>query len=487
MDTTTHGSPVDPPPPPLEAGPPPDARTTSDTRLSGRWLVIARAAFGGVALLTLILFVVGLPIMYVQLQDQSAAASCVYCAAWSVTWADNRPLQSLGFTPQSFAVFYLVLFTIQALVWCIVAGVIAWRKSDDWLALLVAATLITGGVIANGSLAGPLEQASSVWRLPTQFMQFLSIAAFYLNFALFPSGRFIPRWTGWLVLAVLPVAASFVFSSSLQDTPYSALLVYLLLAGIGCLGVAQIYRYRRVSSTGQRQQTKWVVVGVAAFVFGQLAFILSAVLLPLAFETTGLVDLVGTIGWSLSFLVLPVSIGVAILRSHLWDIDILIRRTLVYGTLTAILAAVYFGVVIGAQSVVQAITGQTGQQPVFIVVSTLLVAALFTPLRRSIQAFIDRRFYRRKYDAARTLAAFGATLRTETDLAALSEQLVAVVQETMQPAHVSLWLRPPSPRQADDWEEQHLGHESIQATSASGSGSDLRPREPVVSALEQLG
>jgi hypothetical protein len=136
---------------------------------------------------------------------------------------------------------------------------------------------------------------------------------------------------------------------------------------------------------------------------------------------------------------MPISlgIGIAILRSGLYDIDVIIRRTLVYGALTAILAAVYFGVVLGAQSVVRAITGQTGQQPVITVASTLLIAALFNPLRRGLQATIDRRFYRRKYDAARTLETFGQTLRTETDLAQLSEHLVAVVQETMQPARVS--------------------------------------------------
>ncbi len=114
-----------------------------------------------------------------------------------------------------------------------------------------------------------------------------------------------------------------------------------------------------------------------------------------------------------------------------------------YGLLTAILAAVYFGVVLGAQSAVRAFTGQTGQQPVFIAASTLLIAALFNPLRRGLQATIDRRFYRRKYDAAKTLEAFGQTLRTETDLARLSEQLLEMVEETMQPAHVSLWLRLP--------------------------------------------
>src|SRR6266704_4334983 len=144
----------------------------------------------------------------------------------------------------------------------------------------------------------------------------------------------------------------------------------------------------------------------------------------------------------LLLLLIPLSLAIAILRYRLWDVDVLINKTLVYGLLTGTLVAVYAGCIVGLQALLQGLFHQTSE--IAIVVSTLLIAALFHPLRQRIQLVIDRRFYRRKYDAARTLAAFCATLHQEVDLNELSEQLVAVVQETMQPSHISLWLRPPA-------------------------------------------
>jgi hypothetical protein len=139
---------------------------------------------------------------------------------------------------------------------------------------------------------------------------------------------------------------------------------------------------------------------------------------------------------------LPVATGIAVLRYRLYDIDIIINRTLVYGLLTAILAGIYFGGVTASQSLLRILTGQERLPQLAVVASTLVIAALFNPLRRRIQSFIDRSFYRSKYDAAKTLEVFSKKLRDETDLQALSDDLVGVVRETMQPAHVSLWLRP---------------------------------------------
>jgi hypothetical protein len=206
--------------------------------------------------------------------------------------------------------------------------------------------------------------------------------------------------------------------------------------------VAQVYRYRRISSQLERQQTKWVIFGVSIGLVGFSLVILlyySNLLLSI-FQFFGpRYDLIAGTAIYVFILFIPLSIAFAILRSRLWDIDIIINRTLVYGTLTAILALVYFGLIFGLQYLLRGIINQNND--VAIVVSTLAIAAIFQPLRHRIQAIIDRRFYRRKYDVAKTLEAFSATLRTELDLQQLREQLLAVVEETMQPTHVSLWLR----------------------------------------------
>jgi hypothetical protein len=186
-----------------------------------------------------------------------------------------------------------------------------------------------------------------------------------------------------------------------------------------------------------RQQIKWFAHTTAVAISG-------IVLKNTVYPVVG-VTLVWWAGFVLTVVGLagnPIGMGVAILRYRLYQIDHIINRTLVYGSLTAVLALVYVGSVVVLQGVLRILTGQESQLAV--VVSTLAIAGLFIPLRRGMQSFVDRRFYRRKYDATKTLEAFGAKLRDETNLDAVSNNLVGVVRETMQPTHVSLWLRPPA-------------------------------------------
>jgi hypothetical protein len=212
---------------------------------------------------------------------------------------------------------------------------------------------------------------------------------------------------------------------------------------LGIIAVGSLFLRLHRARGEEREQIKWLAYAASVVVIG-------AILTYVLPEATG-ARWVGQVGLALlavGFVGVPIAIGIAILKYRLYDINLLINRTLVYGTLTATLIALYFGGIVLLQRVFVALTGQ--RSTLAVVASTLVIAALFNPLRRSIQSFIDRRFYRRKYDAAKTLEAFSAKLRDETDLDALSDDLVSVVRETMQPAHVSLWLRPDTASKKDD-------------------------------------
>ncbi len=213
------------------------------------------------------------------------------------------------------------------------------------------------------------------------------------------------------------------------------------LAEIILLVIALLYRYHYASSPLQRQQTKWVIFGTCVAGIIVVGLRIPTLIFPSLWQAGSFYRLITGPAYIVVVLIVPISFGVAILRFRLYDIDIVINRTLVYSTLTVLLATVYFGLVFAMQSILRGLISQTNG--VALVVSTLAIAALFQPLRHRIQSFIDRRFYRRKYDAARTLATFSATIRDEVDLDQLSTKLTAVVEETMQPAHVSLWLCPP--------------------------------------------
>jgi amino acid permease len=209
-------------------------------------------------------------------------------------------------------------------------------------------------------------------------------------------------------------------------------LVVLVVACAAALFV----RYRRARET-EREQIKWLLYACAVFLVVFVGGFISGL-----GGTASFGGYIWGVFFGLSVITLPAAIGIAILRYRLYDIDVVINRTLVYGSLTGILALVYFGGVTATQALLRTLTSQQELPQLVIVASTLLIAALFNPLRRRVQGFVDRRFYRRKYDAAKTLADFNARLREETNLDSLSNDLVGVATSTVQPAHVSLWLRP---------------------------------------------
>jgi hypothetical protein len=292
------------------------------------------------------------------------------------------------------------------------------------------------GVPYTGDPNGPVLLLMNFW--------VVSVAALCTGVVLFPSGSPPSRWW-WAFLGVVWASGSLEYFKAYPTSPGFAFLPDWLdvlatptnIVFQFCLGVqflALLARWRR-SGPVERLQLKWVVYGVTLTATTALVVeVVLANLVPLLY-------LPGTFVLSIVVLVIPAGIGVAMLRYRLYDIDTVINLTLVYAVLSATLAAVYFGGIVLLQRIFAGFTGHERLPQLAIVASTLVIAALFNPLRRRIQSFIDRRFYRSKYDAQKTLSAFSQKLRDETDLDVLSDDLVALVRNTIQPEHASLWLR----------------------------------------------
>ena len=425
------------PSPPREARGSADRRSKVDTRLHGPWLVIARLVWLAITAVYLLLFVVNFPLYLRTLQTVCRSAAC---PDWQPVPATVPALQHIGLSLASYTALSVTLTIISTLLWVGIGLFMFWRKSDEWIILLFSLQAVAQGINGPTGVLQPLQQSPSIWQGPVQVAFGLNLILLWLVFALFPNGRFVPRWMRWVVLIFLAliIGIGFLIPAMQNYGPLNGgfffLTAIILLAG-------QIYRYRRVSTPVERQQTKLVVFSFVVVILVQIGFIIPYFIFPSLSQPGSLYPILNDTVEVLILLIAPPSIAISLLRYRLWEIDLLINRTLVYGVLTVSLALVYAGLIIGLQSLVHLLTGTISEQPLVIVASTLAIAALFQPLRHRLQAIIDRRFYRRKYDAARTVAEFSATLRNEVDLNQLREHLLAVVQETMQPAHVSLWLR----------------------------------------------
>jgi hypothetical protein len=418
--------------------------------LRGPQLLVVRVAWVAVAVTVLAIVVFSVPSSFEFYRGVCTAASevCSERAVGQATPEGVRALREAGLSLRSYALLNVVVDKVFQLVWFAVGALVFWRRSDDRMALLVSAFLVSfGPVSVIPTVANTLIFSQPAWWLPVRGVNFVGTVCSTLFFLLFPGGRFVPRWTRWLAFVFIVNEVFRVLLTSVYPrVPALETVSYLVfLVGVAFLVWSQVYRYRRISSPAQRRQTRWVVFGLTLGIAGTFPF-----QLPVDFSLVGgdtpLALLLFKVGFSLSFLLVPLSIGVAVLRSRLFDVDVLINRTLVYGSLTLMLALVYIGGVTAAQALVSALTGQQELTQLAVVASTLAIAALFNPVRRRVQSFIDRRFYRRRYDARQTLEAFSAKLRNETDLEALNEELVEVVSKTIQPEHVSLWLLPGADR-----------------------------------------
>jgi hypothetical protein len=404
-------------------------RTGTEVRLRGRVLLVARGIWFALALFILVIFSVNLlqPLLGGRILICPLTFTCPF---------DTPTLQALQQTHITLPVYtiYATAFGLFfSLIFVGLSVLLFWRVFDQLVGLLASFSFLLLGSI------GLMQYLSSMPLALQLFGEVILTLFMYLCFGFFlvtfPDGHFVPRWS-WLIGCTLFVQAIFFIipgTFNILSWPLPLFLLELVLA-YGSPIALQIYRYRRIYTPAQRQQTKWVIFGLTCAI---VVFLLAV--FPIFNALGPLFSLASTSLSSLALLFIPISITMAILHSRLWDIDVLINRTLVYGLLTASLLAVYLVLVFAGQTLLSSMLGHNNG--LVIVGSTLIVAALFQPLRRRIQQVIDRRFYRRKYDATKTVEAFSATLRNEVDLSQLREHLLNVVQETMQPAHVSLWLR----------------------------------------------
>jgi hypothetical protein len=324
------------------------------------------------------------------------------------------------------------------------ASVVYWRKREEPMALYFAYFVLGHGLLLGGTAEIAFEYYFGSPE-PIYALQSIYFSAPLIAFiVLFPTGQAQPRWARWLIpsslfLAAVAVAAR-IAGFGMVDGIFQTAGGIVLFVALG----AVIRRYRRLATPTERQQMKWGLIGillaVALMASSWIPLLMEGY--PLGAIPTGsdrpwFMSLVGAI-WSLGLVMIPSGAAVAILRAKLWDTDIIIRRTVMYSAITALLAAVYFGGVTLLQSVFVGVTGQ--QSPLAVVISTLAIAALFTPLRNGVQRLVDRRFYRQKYDAERTLEMFSTRMRQNVDLDHMTEDLLEVVQTTMQPESISLWL-----------------------------------------------
>src|SRR5579884_93332 len=355
------------------------------------------------------------------------------CQQYQLDSASAQFLSRHDISLSAYATGLAFLLILTTLVWYALAALILWKRPGDRGAIVAAFFLALFPQLPLGTITNWDAGADAS----------IGLVALIIFGLLFPDGHFKPRWTRWWALGVfvMLVAISFTPGSSSGNGNFLWVVPVLVLpaAVVG----TQIYRYRKLSTWSERQRSKWAFFGIISGILGIiLVFVTGTITQPSTTAGMGGGDLSGlwvSAGIVIFPLAIPVSITIALLRSNLWDIDHIISRALAYAVLSAVIVGAYIGGVVGLQSLF-ALFAHSGS-PAAIALSTLAIVALFGPMLRRIQRIVDRRFYRSRYDAARTVATFGERLRDQVDLGQLSSGLTAVVHEALHPEHVSLWLR----------------------------------------------
>jgi hypothetical protein len=362
--------------------------------------------------------------------------SVPYAPAWTPT-SFEQILAQFGLSLKDWQYIRFSTSIFVAMVFCTVGLLVFYRKRDDWFGIYIGLVFVLFSTL-NSELAAAFVtfHPNFTWLLTP--LGVLSWWGLFQLLFLFPNGRYLPAWTRWIANLLLLLYIISVAGFGTGTPPAPIVVAILALFSVGA--VSQVYRYHKISTTMERQQTKWIMSAMV-FVFCGLLVSTIPMLIPQMLIPGSPGNMFALFFGHIPsyFIVLiPLSFAFAIFRYRLWDIDVIIRRTLLYTGLSATLGLVYFGSVLLFQQLLGPLTGNS---TLAIVLSTLLIAALFDSARRKIQSFVDRRFYRQKYNAALALEDFSEAARREVELSRLTSLMISVAEKTVQPEQVSVWMR----------------------------------------------
>jgi signal transduction histidine kinase len=431
-----------------------------------------------VALLYVGVFITGIPSEFARLQTPCTdTVSCSLIPHF--TGQKAQELKELGLSAEFFATYFVAIEVAFTALSAAIGALIFWRRPEDPMALFVSLMLLTLG----GAL--PLRlftlDLSLVWTALARVMSFVGAASAILFFYIFPDGRFVPRWSRWLWLASIGVVGPsllvpYSFLSMLQ---YPSLNAVLSASIVGALVIAQGYRYKRVSNAAQRQQTKWVVFGTVAALGGYGGFTALDVLL----QSTLLASLLSNTAFFVLMLLIPISIAVAVLRYRLYDIDVVINRTLVYGALTASVAGIYI-LAVGGLGLLFHSSGTLLNS----LVGTAVVAIVFAPLRDYLQRGVNRLMYGERDDPYAVISRLGERLEAASEPRAMLPTIVETVAQALKLPYVAIALKEKKNPVDEEQSAERAGEEGFAVVASWGSPVDYPPlRLPLAYGHETIG